>query len=89
MVDDGRRDMKGDWGWVIPAVLHEKEMAHKVSVSTLSLLLGVLLLVGSVIHMQYNTHGLYFMKRNNAKDTIRYLVVALLRCCVRTAASLC
>ena len=30
--------------------------------------LGSLLLVGSVIHMQYNTHGLYFVKRNNEKD---------------------
>ena len=28
--------------------------------------LGGLLLVGSVTYMQYNTHGLYFMKRNNA-----------------------
>ena len=34
--------------------------------------LGSLLLVGSVIHMQYNTHGLYFMKRNNEKDRFMF-----------------
>ena len=40
MVDDGRRDMKGD-GDGVPAVMHENEKAHKVSVFTLSLHLGV------------------------------------------------
>ena len=30
------------------------------------------LLLGSVIHMQYNTHGLYFMKRNNEKDRFMF-----------------
>ena len=41
MVDDGREGHEGRWGWVVPAVLHEKEQAHKAS-------LGSLHLVGSV-----------------------------------------
>ena len=39
MMDVERHE--GRWGWVVPAVLHEKEKAHKVSVFTLSLHLGV------------------------------------------------
>ena len=31
-----------------------------------------LLLVGSVIHMQYIIHGLYFVKRNNEKDRFMF-----------------
>ena len=42
-------------------VLHEN-FKEKAPLSSL----GGLLLVGSVTYMQYNTHGLYFMKRNNA-----------------------
>ena len=51
--------------------------------------LGSLLLVGSVIHMQYNTHGLYFMKRNNEKDRFRFPWWPCVPACVRTPCAQC
>ena len=67
MVDDGRRDMKGDGdGWYLRCCTRRRRPTRCQFL--LCLFTRESPFGGVCIHMQYIIHGLYFMKRNNEND---------------------
>ena len=71
MVDDGRRDMKGDGdGWYLRCCTRRRRPTRCQFL--LCLFTRESPFGGVCIHMQYIIHGLYFMKRNNEKDRFMF-----------------
>ena len=78
MVDDGRRDMKGDGdGWYLRCCTRRRRPTRCQFL--LCLFTRESPFGGVCIHMQYIIHGLYFMKRNNEKDRFMFPWCAGLR----------
>ena len=71
MVDDGRRDMKGDGdGWYLRCCTRRRRPTRCQFL--LCLFTRESPFGGVCIHMQYIIHGLYFMKRNNENDRLLF-----------------